>query len=236
MEERVRGKLNSASGVSRFVVILAVLVLVLAIVVIIPFVAPYGESAERIACVTAMDTATREMTYEAVSLSRRISEDEGRGVVTAFNLGLDTICPSGGETYYIVDEDATLGMRVVCGLHDDDHKRRARLNAGHVLDELRESLSAALRKGEEVPESITVRLNGRDLKCVLVNEAPDIRRGTDTTTGYDGTVAFYSVVGVSDFGKDSGMEEGKIWYFSFADEEYFVNWSSRNGWTGTAYD
>ena len=47
--------------------------------------------------------------------------------------------------------------------------------------------------------------------------------------------AYYSVVGHSDFGADSGMKEGQMWYFAYADEEHCANWSYHDEWTGDSY-
>ena len=50
-----------------------------------------------------------------------------------------------------------------------------------------------------------------------------------------GTVICYSITGHSDFGADSGLEEGQVWYFSYADEEHCANWKSDDGWSGDSY-
>ena len=38
-----------------------------------------------------------------------------------------------------------------------------------------------------------------------------------------------------DFGADSGMKEGELWYFAFADEEHCAIWTYHDEWTGDSY-
>ena len=36
-------------------------------------------------------------------------------------------------------------------------------------------------------------------------------------------------------GKDSGLKDGALWYFAFADEDHCANWSYHDEWTGDSY-
>ena len=70
-----------------------------------------------------------------------------------------------------------------------------------------------------------------------MDEPSGLKRGTRTTMGLEkaGIVAYYSIVGHSDFGADSAKKEGEIWYFSYADEDHCANWTYREQWTGDSY-
>lgn len=85
---------------------------------------------------------------------------------------------------------------------------------------------------EEAP--IVVILNGRELECNRVLEEVQIQRGTRTTNGYEGVVAFYGLEGEGDF-KSGAVKEGEIAYFVYADEDYCAIWHAYDGWTGDAY-
>jgi hypothetical protein len=162
--------------------------------------------------------------------------------------GWDDMCPGGGKVYLITTRtnnnrasDKTKGQlpyELVCGKHDRDSKRRTRLNADDVLHQLESSLFELRRNGEKYPESITVTYNSKPLTAVLVDEETNLKRGTSTTSGLEDeeAVAYYSIVGHSDFGKDSNTKEGEIWYFSFADKLHCANWRSDDGWTGDSYE
>ena len=76
------------------------------------------------------------------------------------------ICPSGGTVYLIRDENGI--FEPVCGLHDDDVKRRTRLNASRGLELLTEALTTARRDAREEPESVEIELNGKPLACERV--------------------------------------------------------------------
>ncbi|MBR2528840.1 MAG: hypothetical protein IKE58_10275 [Blautia sp.] len=83
------------------------------------------------------------------------------------------------------------------------------------------------------PDSVMITLNGKDLKCIRVKKEVWIRRGTRTTSGYNGVIAFFGLGGEGDFA-DKG-KKGEICYFAYADEEEYAVWRSDDGWTGSAY-
>ncbi|MBQ9543818.1 MAG: hypothetical protein IJV00_01670 [Clostridia bacterium] len=237
MTQRLKNKLKSRSGMSRLVAILLVAVAVIAVIVIgIPVVRYYNEESQKIGCNTALDTAYRQYVDHYLANGNKLDRDETKEVITFVMNGWDDLCPGGGNVYIVADDEKEEGMfRLVCGLHGKDEKERTRLNAGYVLDTLRELLAEKQKNGEKYPESITMTLNGKKLECLLTDEPTGIRRGTSTTGGLEGTVAYYSIVGHSDFGKDSGMEEGGIWYLSFADENYCAEWKFAQSWSGDSW-
>ena len=142
------------------------------------------------------------------------------------------ICPSGGTVYLIRDENGI--FEPFCGLHADDTKRRTRLNASRALDLFTEALKEARKRSEEEPESVTVELNSRELEVVRVLEAPNIHRGTATTNGYKGVVAFYGLAGEGEF-SDVKAKAGTPCFFLYADEDHCATWRLNDGWTGEAY-
>ena len=131
-----------------------------------------------------------------------------------------------GNVYLIRNEEGVL--EPVCGLHNDDVARRTRLNAsyaGSKLEEARKNILEKAGKDDPEPEKITITVNNRPLDCTYVTEEVPIKRGTSTTKGYDGTVAFYGT-----------GEKGEINYFLYADEDYCAVWHENEEWTGSAYD
>ena len=242
-------KLRSEKGLmNRMVALLLVLVGVMLIVVVfIPSFRRMNKQAELSACDAAMDTAWRKMAEDYIINGSNKVDDVKAAVGYAMN-GWDDICPSGGKVYLVFTDryskkksdkaEGRLPYELVCGKHDRDAKRRTRLNADDILRQLNEALRQQRRDGVEYPESITITYNSKPLKAVLVDRESGLRRGTATTSGLEkqDAVAYYSIVGHSDFGADSGMKEGKIWYFSFADREHCANWRSDELWSGDSYD
>jgi len=232
MVMRWREKLKNAKGTSRLTVILAVLVLALALAVIIPSVRAYNRQGEAVACATALDTARRQLAAEYMLEGfEELSSEEAKDHITYVMNGWDDLCPGGG-TVFLVRKEEPQGFDLFCGLHGPDGEQKTRLNAGYVLDQLRKALEKSRRDGEPYPETLTVNLNGKPLVCYLIDEETRFRTGTKMTEGVTGTVAYYGIVGHSDFGEGEDQEEGKIFYFSYADENHCAAWRVREGWTG----
>ena len=129
--------------------------------------------------------------------------------------------------------------------------RAARLEAGIItlmnemndttakleaMSQIEQEVARLRLSGTPYPESVTVKLNGEEIIANLVDDYVFFYGGTDATKGVDGTVAYYSIVGHSAFGSDSGVEEGTVWYFCFADENHNATWTPRKGWTGDSYE
>jgi hypothetical protein len=102
-------------------------------------------------------------------------------------------------------------------------------------EQLREALLHERNKGNLFPESLPYTLHNKPHTALLTDVDVGLKRGTKLTDDQEGIVAYYSVVGHSDFGADSGMKEGQMWYFAYADEEHCANWSYHDEWTGDSY-
>lgn len=230
---RVSGKMTDKKGVSRLVFILIVALCVLLIVASVPLIMYYRSQSAKIGCVTALDTASRQIADKFLIDGFHDAKEVKNWVTLVMN-GWDDLCPGGGNVYVVYDKDADMPWRLVCGLHGEDRKECCRLNAAHVLDLVREEIKKAADEGS-VPESVEVRLNGEKLVAKLTEEETGLVRGTYSTTGYNGTVAFYGITGIGKIGASSEAGEGEICYFSFADPDNCANWKYRDGWTGSAW-
>jgi len=236
----IYGKVFGKSGIARAVAILAVLAAIMLVVVSIPVYQRYKAEADRIACVQSLDSAWRQTAVDYLMNNPNPTAEEVKEVAAKAMLGWEDICPAGGSVYVVENPDYAekneLPYVLVCGLHGTDRKQCTRLNANNVYEQVVEQVRNERRYGNDYPESVTVYLHHKPLTAYLVDESTGLKRGTGTTTGYKGTVAYYSIVGHSDFGSNSGLEEGRVWYFSYADEEYCANWSNKDGWTGDSYN
>ncbi len=240
MHPTPRSKLNSGLGVARIIVILAVLVIVMAVIIMIPGYRRYQRLGYSVACATALDSARRQLAADFMLSGWENDSAEGAQALVAHAMnGWDDLCPEGGTVYIVHNTGETVSTElewdVICGLHGRDKKRCTRLNADYVLDQLREALNIEQNKGNPYPESLPFTLHGRQYTALLVDEETGLKRGTSTTEGYEGIVAFYSIAGHSDFGAGSGAKEGEIWYFSFADETHCAAWKKGDGWSGDSY-
>lgn len=231
------GKLRDRSGASRLIiVILLVLVFVMTIVISIPTVQYFIRRSEELGCGTALDTARRQLATAYMSSGGFKSVDEAKEVVTYVMDGWEDLCPGGGNIYIVDQPGDEMPYGLVCGMHDKDAKRRTRLNASWVLDQLREALRQSKLAGNPAPESIPLTLNGENLEVLLTDKKTDWKRGTSSTHGVEGTVVRYGISGIGDFEPTYyAVPAGDICYLSFADEHYCANWSSRGSWSGDSY-
>lgn len=236
MIARARQRLVDRRGSSKLVSILCILVILAVLVFLAPYAIQYFKESNRTACMTALDSARRQMAADYM-LSSGVATAQG---TNAYVLkGRDDLCPSGGTVYVReIEPDTQNGVpfELVCGLHNPDTKLCTRLNAGYVLAQVGDAVASQQLIGIPFPESVKVSLNGKEYTAVLVDEETGIRSGTDTIKELSGTVIYYSIVGHTEFGKDSGLSEGEVWYFSFADENHCANWSSKKSWTGDSYE
>ena len=232
----IRGKLHSRRGIMWITALLLILVIVMAVITMIPGYQEYQRKGKTVACATALDSARRQLAANFM-LDGFVngSDEDAKALVAAVMNGWDDLCPDGGTVYIVPRTDSELAWDVVCGLHCSDSKYRTRLNSDYVLDQLREALRVAQVNGEPFPESLKFTLHHKTHTAYLVDAPSGLKRGTRTTEGQEGIVAYYSVVGHSDFGADSGMKEGALWYFSYADEDHCANWSYHDSWTGDSY-
>lgn len=230
---RARRSRATRGGVNRVVAVLLALVAVMLVVVAIPVWNAYSREAQRLACEQAMASARDGLIIEYLYRWEESSVEEAMVTLDQVMPARPDLCPSGG-TIYLVKNDKGI-YEPYCGLHDRDQKQRVRLNASRAMELLAEARRWALRESDEEPESLTISLNGRDLECVRVQAEERLRRGTATTDGYDGTVAFYGLAGEGDFSTENA-KAGEIAYFIYADENYCAVWRAAQQWTGTAYD
>ena len=232
----IRTKLHNQRGMSWLIAILLLAIIVLSITSMIPFYRKYQEKGNTLACATALDTARRQLASDfMVGGFVNGSAEKAKSFVAQVMNGWDDLCPEYGTVYIIRRTDGSpLDWDIVCGLHGTDRKLCTRLNAEYALDQLKDALRVAQANGVQYPLSLEFTLHGKTHTAYLVDETTNLHRGTGTTKGYDGLVAFYSVVGHSDFGSGKG-KNGSLWYFSYADVEHCANWRSDNGWTGDSY-
>ncbi|MBQ7161612.1 MAG: hypothetical protein IJR90_07885, partial [Clostridia bacterium] len=176
----VKNKLKNRSGINRTVALLVVIAVVLAaVVILIPTLKYYRDQSRRINCAAALDSAYRQYVDGYLYKGGPLTYDEAKEVITTAMLGWDDLCPGGGKVYLVKDEKSDGDLyRLVCGMHGEDKKECTRLNAGYVLDTVREKVADARDKGEEYPASVTLTLNGEELTAYLVDEYTGLRRGT----------------------------------------------------------
>ena len=234
----IHAKLHSKRGLAWIFAILLALILVLCVMILIPTYKKYQEQGKIVACATALDTARRQLASDfMLNGFENGSAEKAKDFIAYVMNGWDDLCPDGGSVYIVPKDNSLLDWDVVCGLHCADKKLCTRLNAYNVLEQLREALRARRNEGEEYPETLPFTLHGKAGTALLTDEDPGFKRGTATTPGYEKKeiVVYYSIVGHSDFGADSGMKEGELWFFSFADKEHCANWCYHDEWTGDSY-
>ena len=226
MRKFIRRKLSSRSGgVNRLVLILALAVLVLFAAIVLVAVRSYFARAELYGCTIAVKKAQDMLDEEYMFKGfTDLDDGEARAIVDRSMVKRDALCPGGGDYYIINNPGRAATAVVVCGIHDTDLKQRTRLNAQNVLNQLRKAVETERLMQRDDPETITVSLNSQDLTAELVTEETDLVRGTFSTSGYRGTVAFYM------------LDEDGVSYLSFADEDHCANWKKGEGWTGDSYN
>lgn len=226
-------KLHSRSGITRAAYILMILIILMLILISIPAWKYYQNRAAQLGCGSSLNTANHQLSIEYLA-GRKITPETAKEIVTVAMDGWDDLCPGGG-TPYLVEDESEVGYRVVCGIHDKDTKERTRLNAVNALEQIKEAVHKERNLGISFPESVTVVINGKEFHAAMIDEESGLKRGTNATTGVKDTVIYYSIVGHSEFGKDSGTKTGQVWYFSYADEEHCANWNCTDGWSGDSY-
>ncbi|MCR5138129.1 MAG: hypothetical protein K6C12_13765 [Oscillospiraceae bacterium] len=236
MKNRIHAKLAQSLGVARLVVILAVAALVLFCAALYPVIQWYRFRADALGCLAALTSSRNQLIEEYLfRMDEKNSAEEAKEYVAYAMVGWDDLCPGGGTTYIVEKKDTPEVWDVVCGLHGEDRKQCTRLNAEYVLDQLRKQVRVSQVSGTEYPESLTVTLHHKPLTATLTAEDTGIRRGTSATMGVSGTVVSYAIAGYSDFGRNRGVADGEICWFSYADKEHCANWSAWEGWTGDSY-
>ncbi|MBR4798729.1 MAG: hypothetical protein IK047_00555, partial [Clostridia bacterium] len=121
--------------------------------------------------------------------------------------------------------------RLVCGIHGASSSERTLLNAKYVFEQLVRKAVSGYSENGAFPESVTASLNGEELEIMLTAEDVGITRGTGSTSGYKGTVAFYAAAGSGGFGDSFGAANGSVSWFVFADKYHCARWDARVGWS-----
>ena len=222
---------DTHGGINRATVLLLILIAVLVALIAVPGYRAYRYRAQKVGCQQAMKSAKDGLIIDFLSNWQEVSAEEAMQTLDEVLPERPNICPAGGTVYLVRN---SLGIfEPVCGLHESDGKLKVRLNASRAMELVAEALRKARETSEEEPESAAITLNGRELECVRVHEKLDLRRGTATTNGYKGIVAFYALEGD---GMTTGrVKSGQICYFVYADEDHGAVWRADDGWTGDAY-
>jgi hypothetical protein len=235
MCSRIKSKMKDDHGLTILTWITLVAVVALSITAALPALKEYRRRVNATICEQGMDTCRREITTEFISnFNQQGTPEEAKALITKVMLGWDDLCPDLG-TCHIIPKSQGMPYDIICGLHNPDTKQNTRLNADYVLEQLKTNLAAAQKSGTQYPESLTYTLHGKERTAYLIDQQSGLKWGTDLNSSYDGIVAFYSVVGHSSFGADSGAEDGTLWYFSYADEKHCANWNINENWTGDSY-
>ena len=224
---------RSRGGVNRLVVILLVLIAVMLVVIAIPKWEEFRYRSEKTACVQALKSASDGLIIDYLNNYEEGTVEDAMDTLDAVMPARPNICPSGGTVYLIRDANGI--FQPICGLHADDKRQRTRLNASRAMELLNEALKDARERGVEAPDQLEIGLNGKTLAVQRVQEVLNLRRGTATTNGFDGVVAFYGLAGEGEF---EGMEaeDGTVCYFVYADEDHCATWRIDDGWRGDAYN
>ena len=224
--------MGNRGGVNRLVAILLVLIAVMLVLIAIPSYRVFQYRAQKTSCEQAMKSARDGLIIEYLSRWDEGSVEDAIRTLDQVLPERPNICPAGGTVYLIKN---SLGIfEPVCGLHDDDRRLRCRLNASRAMELLGTQLIKIRKSGGEAPESVEITLNSRKLECTRVREKLELRRGTATTNGNKGVVAFYGLEGDGRL-RTGKVKKGEICYFVYADEDNAAVWMADDGWTGSAY-
>ena len=221
-------------GINRVVAILLVAIGVMLVIVLVPAWDDLRLLSQRLSCEQAMKSAKDGLIIEYLGRFKEGTVQDAMNTLDQVMIARPNICPAGGEVYLIKNAEGI--YEPLCGLHDRNMRQRVRLNASRALELLREARRVALRDSKGVePDAVDITLNSMPLSCERVDKVQKLRRGTATTDGFEGVVAFYGLAGEGDFPADEDVEAGDIFYFVYADEYHCAIWKANDGWTGDAY-
>ena len=210
------------------------LVVVMVVVVSIPVYIHYRELSKKIACEQSLDSGTRQL-YDAYLMGSIHSVEDAKKHVAYVMDGWEDLCPAYGDIYIVEEAWNEKPYRLVCGLHCEDLKERCRLNAENVFEQIKKRVKELQALGEQYPDAVTVKLNGKELTAVRVESPTNIKYGTNSTSGVKGTVIYFGMTGRFDFENPANQTEGSVCYFNFADEEHGAIWYLPEGFWGSAY-
>lgn len=231
--ERVKMKWRSRrGGVNRVVALLLVLIAVMLVVIALPGWKDYKIRAEKLACEQALKSARDGLIIDYLNNNESGTVQDAMATLDEVLPARANICPAGGTIYLVRNGKGVFDP--ICGLHEPDERKRCRLNASRALELAQQALEAAREKSDVIPEELEITLNGKPLTCERVHEALNLRRGTASTHGYEGIVAFYGIAGEDGF-ETQFAKPGDICYFIYADEFRCAAWKAKDDWTGDAY-
>ncbi|MBR0367024.1 MAG: hypothetical protein IJH86_01355 [Clostridia bacterium] len=223
--------MGNRGGINRLTAVLLVLIAIMLVLIAIPSYRVFQYRAQKTSCEQAMKSARDGLIIEYLSRWDEGTVEDAIKTLDEVLPERPNICPAGGTVYLIKN---SLGIfEPVCGLHDTDRRLRCRLNASRAMELLGTALNKARKSGEADKEAMEITLNSKPLECVRVAEKLELRRGTATTNGYKGVVAFYGIEGEGF--KTGKVKKGEICYFVYADEDNASVWLAGDGWTGSAY-
>ena len=214
-EEKKRATLR------RIIALMVLIILVLVVMVVLPLIEQQRAKAEAYACSLAMKKAEDVLLVEVLS-DPELSASQAAIVVDKSKLELDSLCPTRGD-FYLVPSRGT--WSVTCGIHETNTTLRTRLNATRVFDQLNAEI--AERRRLELPFEdavLTWQVNGADLNVTRLEGNNGLRRGTDYSIDFDGTVCFFSL-----------NANGDVRWFVYADANHAAVWKENEGWSGDAY-
>lgn len=232
MKGRIPSSLCSRSGLARIHVLLILACIVLLGMALFPWYKSYRYHGEWLACSESLRTVNGALVISMIDKGQTETLNEAATELLSILPGRESFCPSNGTVYFQQQEGGS--WKAVCGKHESDHSLRARLNASYVRKRIQEEILRVGSSGEKLPLKLSEELNGETLECSLVTRETGIRRGTRTTDGVEGTVAYYGVKGSGMF-SDAKTPAGELCYFCYADEDYCAVWRDGQGWSGNAY-
>ena len=232
--ERVSKKGRSRrGGISRIVAVLLVLIAGMLVVIALPSWADFRLRSQRIACEQALSSARDGLIIDYLNNFDAGTAQDAMATLDEVLPARANLCPSGGTVYLVRNGKGIFDP--ICGLHESDDRKRCRLNASRALELAQAALAEIMEQdGATIPDELEITLNGKKLTIKRVEEELGLRRGTSSTTGYEGIVSFFGVAGDGNFDAKS-ISDGEICYFIYADEFRCAVWKGRDGWTGDAY-
>ena len=231
-------------GINRLVALLLCLIAVMVIVIAIPFAIRQKESADEFGCMLALKKASDTMSIEYLFQDWSMTRQEAAALVDRSRYDRDQLCPGGGDYFILWQPNAEPKYRVACGLHDDDTKERTRLSSGAALERLTNALDGLRDRGEDVPAKLEIVVNGKKLSCERVEGDPGLAFGTKTDIDRKGIVCYYALAGDDASRTEleqrervdlTGLREGEVWYFGYADPNHASIWKYGKGWRGDAW-
>ena len=208
-------------GVNRLVLIFIIAIVIMLVLIAVPWADAIRQNADRNACEMALKSASDGLVIDYLDSFKNKGVSHAQLTLQEVMPGRDNLCPTGGTVYLIKGDNGV--YKPICGIHDRDEKERARLNASYAKSLLEEQLTKMKKRGQEIPDTVKITINGKTLVCERVEELPPIRTGTSKMVDYDGIVSFFTL-----------DDEDELQDFLYADEACCAKYL-HDGWSGDAY-